>query len=237
MSAPTSSPPNDPAAASAAEGGAVRRVSYGGLEIAYDDRVLEPRPWTEAQARWGAELLADLPPGPVLELCCGAGQIGLLTAVLAGRELVAVDLNPAACAFTRANAERAGVTVRVLEGRLEEQPPAAPVHPLVTSDPPWVPHTEVERFPEDPLLAIDGGEDGLEVARACVLAAQDRVHPAGAVLVQLGSEEQAAALGRWCAAHSSLRLTETRAAGGGASRGVVCLLLPASRAQEAPEVL
>ena len=31
------------------------------LDIAYDERVLEPRPWTAEQSRWGAELLAACP--------------------------------------------------------------------------------------------------------------------------------------------------------------------------------
>ena len=48
------------------------------LEISYDQRVLEPRPWTAAQSRWASSLFRVLPPGPVLELCAGAGHIGLL---------------------------------------------------------------------------------------------------------------------------------------------------------------
>ena len=48
---------------------------------------------------------------------------------------------------------------------------------LVIADPPWVPRAETGRFPEDPLLAIDGGDDGLDLARACWAAR--RPAPAG----------------------------------------------------------
>ena len=51
----------------------------------------------------GGELLRTMPgPASVLELCAGAGHIGLLALGMAGRSpdqhrLVAVDVNPAAC--------------------------------------------------------------------------------------------------------------------------------------------
>ncbi len=174
-------------------------LRFGGLTIEYDDRVLRPRPWTELQSRWGAELLQDAAPGPVLELCSGAGHIGLLLAALADRPLVAVDLNPAACYFTAHNAEGAGLSgrVEVREGRLEEALREQEQFALVSADPPWVTTEGVAEFPEDPLLAIDGGADGLAVARACLLACSGHVMTGGSVLVQLGSDAQADALSSW----------------------------------------
>ena len=53
-------------------------VDFEGLRIEYDEHVLAPRPWTAAQSRWAAELIRVAPPGPVLEVCSGAGHIGLL---------------------------------------------------------------------------------------------------------------------------------------------------------------
>ena len=38
---------------------------------------------------------------------------------------------------------------------------------VVIADPPWVPRADTGRYPEDPVLAIDGGDDGLDLARAC----------------------------------------------------------------------
>ena len=55
-----------------------RTIAFGPLTIAYDALVLEPRQWTTIQSEWARELLATAPPGPVLELCTGAGHIGLL---------------------------------------------------------------------------------------------------------------------------------------------------------------
>src|SRR5687767_5300925 len=145
-------------------------LTFGRLRIAFDDRVLRPRPWTTAQSAWAAELLASVPDGPVLELCAGAGHIGLLAVVDSGRRLVCVDANPVACEFARANAEAAGVadSVEVRQARLQDALAPDEVFPLVIADPPWVPRAETSRFPEDPLSAIDGGADGLDIARACI---------------------------------------------------------------------
>lgn len=176
-------------------------VDFGPLRIAYDERVLRPRPWVALQSRWAAELLADAEDGPVLELCSGAGHIGLLVASLTGRRLVAVDLNPAACHFTRLNADAADLTdaVEVREGRLEDAVADDERFVLVVADPPWVTSDEVGRFPEDPLLAIDGGTDGLAVARACLDASAGHVVAGGSVLLQLGTDAQADEILAWAA--------------------------------------
>jgi release factor glutamine methyltransferase len=175
---------------------AARTLDFDGLPISWDRRVLEPRPWTAAQSRWVAELAATVPAGPVLELCCGAGHIGLLAAARCGRALVAVDVNPAACELARRNARAAGLgdRVEVREGDLGAVLADDERFPLVVADPPWVPRTEVGRYPEDPVLAIDGGPDGLDVARLCLEVAERHVAPGGSVVLQLGTADQAARL-------------------------------------------
>jgi release factor glutamine methyltransferase len=176
----------------------VEEIAFGHLTIRFDDRVLRPRPWTAEQSRWAAELIAVAPPGPVLELCWGAGPIGLLAVALAPRPLVCVDVNPAASAHTRDNAAAAGLThlLDVRTARLEEALSDDERFALVIADPPWVPRAEVGRFPEDPELAIDGGDDGLDVARACTSVAAGHLLPGGSVLLQLGTAEQAEVLAR-----------------------------------------
>jgi methylase of polypeptide subunit release factors len=181
----------------------VRRLSsaseemrFGHLTIRFDDRLLRPREWTAAQSEWAAELVRLCPPGAVLELCAGAGQIGLLAVALEPRPLVCVDLNPAAAEHIRSNAAMAGLatSVEVRTARLEDALADDERFALVIADPPWVPRAEVGRFPEDPVLAIDGGEDGLDLARTCArLASRHLVH-GGAALLQLGSADQVDAL-------------------------------------------
>jgi len=172
-------------------------IAFGRLTIAYDDRVLEPRPWTVLQSDWAAELLAEAPDGPVLELCTGAGHIGLLAVADTERHLVAVDASSSACAWARSNAGAHGMAdrVEVREGRLEEAVRPLERFALVIADPPWVPRAEVGRFPDDPPTAIDGGPAGLDVARACLAVGAQVLAPGASLLLQLGYGDQADALG------------------------------------------
>lgn len=171
---------------------------FGSLRIAFDDRVLRPRGWTTAQSSWAADLLDDLPAGVVLELCAGAGQIGLLAVSGSQRRLVCVDADPAACEFTRLNARTAGLVdrVEVRNAPLEDAVLPDETFPLIIADPPWVPRAGTTQYPEDPLLAIDGGDDGLDVARACAVVIDRHLAPGGTALMQLGAAAQAEALGR-----------------------------------------
>jgi release factor glutamine methyltransferase len=196
------------------------RVEFDGLTIGFDARVLRPRAWTELQSRWAAELLATLPPGPVLELCCGAGQIGLAAVARGSRPLVCVDRDRVAADFARANAERAGLgdRVEVRGARLEDAVGDSERFALVIADPPWVSSRDTARWPADPPGAIDGGPDGLDVARLCLEVAAGHLMRGGAVLLQLGDREQADRL-RVRADALDLPLVEVRTG----ERGVVAL--------------
>lgn len=194
-------------------------MTFGSLEISFDDKVLRPRPWTIQQSHWAAEMLATGPDGPVLELCAGAGQIGLLAISLQPRPLVCVDSSTSACELARNNADAAGLAdlVDVREGDLEEVLRADERFAVVIADPPWVRSADVGRFPEDPPPSIDGGPDGLDGARACLRVAVRHLLPGGAVVLQLGDRGQAEAL---AAEAGTLQMAGVR----DGARGVLVLL-------------
>ena len=205
----------------------VDEVAFGSLTIRYDDRLLRPRPWTAGQSTWAAELMRTAPEGPVLELCAGAGHIGLLAIALEPRSLVCVDINPAAAQRIGENAAAAGLS-DLVETRVADLASALEVEEsfaVVIADPPWVPRDDVGRFPEDPPIAIDGGDDGLDLARACVAVAGRHLTTGGSVLLQLGTSAQASALAPEVAA-AGLEQVEVRQF----ERGVVVRLVPRSGA-------
>jgi release factor glutamine methyltransferase len=186
-----------------------RQHDFEGLTIRYDERVLAPRDWTAAQSHWAAELIGSAPPGPVLELCAGAGQIGLLAVHLAPRQLVCVDADPAACEFLRGNARDAGIPVDVREGRMDEVLEPEERFAVVIADPPWVTQTEVGQFPEDPVTAIDGGPDGLDLVRACLAVIEQHLLPNGSAVLQIGPAQGDAVI-RLVATYRDLRAAEVR---------------------------
>jgi release factor glutamine methyltransferase len=198
-------------------------MPFGPVTVQFDDTVLRPRSWTLAQSEWAAELAIGIGPGAILELCCGAGHIGLAAAVLSSRPLVQVDLSEDACRWAKVNASAAGARgaqpVEVRCGSFAEVLQADETFPLVIADPPYVPRSEVAQFPEDPRLAIDGGSDGLAVVFECLAASAEHVAVGGSVLLQVRGLRQAAELeGRT----GALSITEVRVYG--PDRAVVLLV-------------
>jgi methylase of polypeptide subunit release factors len=194
-------------------------LDFGPLLIEYDERVLVPRPWTEMQSRWAAQLLPGVPDGPVLELCAGPGHIGLLAIEESERMLVQVDAHPVACTYARRNAARAGLgdRVEVRLGMLEAVLGPAERFALVIADPPWVPSAEVTDHPDDPLLAIDGGIDGLALVRTCLEVIGRHLLPGGAAVLQVGDGGQADAVQKFVEARlPGLRVEKSRVVDGGA---------------------
>jgi methylase of polypeptide subunit release factors len=185
-------------------------VDFEGLRIEYDDRVLAPRPWTAAQSRWASELIRMAPPGPVLELCSGAGHIGLLAVTLAPRMLVCVDADAAACGYLRRNAALAGIRADVREGLMDEVLDPDEEFAVIIADPPWVPSAEVPTFPEDPATAIDGGTDGLSLVRQCLEVIDRHLVVAGSALLQVGPHDQVERVADLVATYDELSVIAVR---------------------------
>jgi release factor glutamine methyltransferase len=191
-------------------------VRFGGLQVELDPDVLEPRPWTVAQARWGARLAEARPDGPALELYAGGGQIGLELARLTGRPVVQVEASAAACHVAWRNAQRNGldhlVTVRNMRvgTPLRERRRFA----VVLADPPYVPGDDVARYPDDPRAAIDGGPDGLDEVRQLIRALPRYLAADTPVLLQLRGAGQVDELQQLLAKQRApLRVVEVRSHG------------------------
>ena len=187
----------------------VLTCSFGPVEIEYDDGVLTPRPWTLVQSARAAQRLAHAPDGPLLELHCGAGQIGQATAAWSGRHLVQLDDSPVCCDWATRNAHRNGVSASIVCADVDMAPVASGSCALLLADPPYVPARETSRYPDDPRHAIDGGEDGLDGVRACLPTAERVLRSGGILVLQVGGPRQANLVGALTrAAHPTLRVAD-----------------------------
>lgn len=130
----------------------------------------------------------------MLELCAGVGHIGLVVARDTGRSLVQVDVDPDACALARANAATAGIDSDVRCGEIDEVLRDGERFRIIVADPPYIESSDTDQFGDDPELAIDGGDDGLAVARRCLAAIARHLDTDGCAVLQLGGPAQAAEL-------------------------------------------
>lgn len=190
-------------------------IEFGSLSIQFDARVLRPRRWTTAQSAWASALLRTAPDGPVLELCAGVGHIGLLAMVGQSRPLVTVDSSQIACDHAAANVERASLTcpVDIRCGRMEDVIEEAERFALIIADPPWVRSDDTADHADDPVHAIDGGPDGLDLVRTCLEVIGGHLADGGSAVLQVGTVDQVAAVSDHLVDHPELglRLAEHRA--------------------------
>ena len=174
-------------------------AKFCGLRIAVEPGVFVPRHRSELLVREAVALAA--PGAVVLDLGCGSGAVGAaVAAAVPGIELHAVDVDPVAVRCARRNLDALGG--RVYEGDLYAPLPAGLRGRvgLVVANAPYVPSGELDQLPREarlfePVAALDGGRDGLDVVRRVAAGAAPWLAPAGHVLVETGEHQAATALG------------------------------------------
>lgn len=158
--------------------------------VAVEPGVFVPRPWTEALARRASSALREFPPGRrvAVDLCTGSGAIAAhLRASVPGSVVVGVDVDPAAVRCARRNDVAA--VVGDLGGPLRSNR-----FSVVTAVPPYVPTGDLRLLPADvvghePRNALDGGADGLSIARDVVATAARLLRTGGRFFLELGGDQ------------------------------------------------
>ena len=187
------------------------------LDFHINPATLDPRADSETLVEAALRVLGDADcPAPrvaprVLDLGTGSGC--LLLAILANAPTasgIGVDIQEAAAEMARQNAERLGLASRAdfqvrswddgLDGQFD----------LVISNPPYIPRSDIAGLMDevrlyDPILALDGGDDGLDAWRALAPVIARRLYPHGVALVEIGQGQGEAVAGIFD--HHGLRLT------------------------------
>jgi release factor glutamine methyltransferase len=169
-------------------------ADFCGRRVAVEPGVFVPRRRTELLVRQAAGLAR--PGAVVVDLCCGSGAVGAAVAAKVGPiELHASDVDPVAVRCARRNLREAGGHVH--EGDLDASlPPALRGRvDVLVANVPYVPTAELALLPaearlHEPRVALDGGEDGLDVLRRVVALAPRWLAPGGHLLSEV-SEAQA----------------------------------------------
>jgi release factor glutamine methyltransferase len=170
-------------------------VEFVGLRIVLEPGVFVPRQRTSLLARHAATLARR--GSVVVDLCCGSGAVGAAVyAAVPGIELCASDIEPAAVRCARRN-----ITGAVYEGDLYAPLPAdlrGRVDVLVANAP-YVPSDAVDLMPpearlHEPLVALDGGADGLDVLRRVIAEAPSWLTPGGHLLFETSTRQADAAM-------------------------------------------
>ncbi len=175
-----------------------RRAFYD-REFTVTPSVLIPRPETELLLEQALIHVQARPDAHVVDVGTGSGALAVTLAALHPQARVyATDISPVALEIARHNAARHQAAVTFYEGDLllplvEQHIQVEVVManlPYVASD--EVPQLAVSQY--EPLLALDGGGDGLDIIRRLLNQIPQVCTPGALVLLEIGAEQGEAAL-------------------------------------------
>ena len=186
-------------------------AEFRGLRVAVAPGVFVPRRRTGLLAARAGALAR--PGAVVVDLCCGSGAVGLAVATeRPDVDLHAADVDPAAVACARRNLGALGGTVHAgdlfealpdeLRGRVD----------VLVANVPYVPSAEIAGMPpeardHEPLVALDGGPDGLDVARRVIAGAPHWLAKGGVLLLETSEGQAPAAVAMLAAGGLPARVT------------------------------
>lgn len=161
---------------------------FYGREFFLTQETLIPRPDTETLV----EAALALTPKTILEIGTGSGAIAVtLAAELSSTDILATDISENALVTAQKNADRLGVSKQIAFIQSDIYESVSGQFDMIVSNPPYIPTAQTAQLQEevrtyDPILALDGGVDGLDFYRVIFEEAHSFLKPNGSLLVEIG---------------------------------------------------
>lgn len=164
---------------------------FMGIEFNVNEHVLVPRQDTEVLVE---EALKVLKSGmEVLDMCTGSGCI-ILSLMKFAKEIsgTAVDISEEALKVAKSNADKLEATVEFIQSDLFENVNGA--YDVIISNPPYIRTSVIDELKDevkfhDPLLALDGKEDGLFFYRKIIKESLNYLKPNGRLYFEIGHDQ------------------------------------------------
>lgn len=171
----------------------LRSAYFMGQKFYVDNRVLIPRQDTESLVEAVIVALHEFPEPDVLDLCAGSGAIGLsVKTLLPSANVTLSDISKDALDVVRKNAHNLNVDVEIRHGDLFKAV-GKDTFDLIVSNPPYIPRSDLSALQREvlrePMLALDGGADGLDIYRRIAAEAGAHLNPGGFLYLEVGIGE------------------------------------------------
>ena len=172
---------------------------FYGLDFYVDPSVLIPRPESELLVEKALKLAQNHTVSTIAEVGTGCGAIAISLALnLPQAKIYATDISAPALKVALFNCQKHGVEDRIclLAGDMLDPLPE-PVD-LIVANLPYVKESEIKAANPEPLLALNGGSDGLEKIRQLCHQISDKLCPEGCLLVEIGQGQKRAVTSFLC---------------------------------------
>ena len=183
---------------------------FMGHEFEVNESVLIPRQDTETVVEFAIEQAGKMKKcGSVLDMCCGSGAIAVSMAkALPKADVTACDCSEEALETAKRNAVKNGVEKHVdfkKTDMFEIEKRGKVTHikgkfDMIISNPPYIPRAVIDTLqPEvrdhEPMLALDGGYDGLDFYRIIARDACGHMKKNGMLIMEIGHDQGEAVTG------------------------------------------
>lgn len=165
---------------------------FMGLTFKVSDKVLIPRFDTECLVE---EVMRECCDGAkVLDVCTGSGCIIIsLTHYINDLEAYALDISEDALLVAKENAKDLGKNVTFIKSDLFSEIEEKNFD-YILSNPPYIRSEEINNLMDevknhDPMLALDGGDDGLDFYRRIAKDARDYLKLGGRLFFEIGFDQ------------------------------------------------
>ena len=175
---------------------------FYGIPLIINENVLIPRIDTELLARETIGLLKrKVWQTRMLDLCCGSGCIGLAVAAnVPNCRIVMIDSSEDALAVCRKNMVKTNLSrhITAMDADILKKPPAIlGEFDVIVSNPPYIPSGDIQGLDSsvkdyEPLMALDGGDDGLDYFHAIAQNWKPLLKKGGHIMFECGIDQAAA---------------------------------------------
>lgn len=169
------------------------KAYFMGLEIYVDENVLIPRCDTEILVEEIIKIVKKDSLIKILDLCTGSGAIAIsLKKYLNNIEIIASDISDKALMVAKKNASKIGVDVKFIESDLFNNINGK--FDLIVSNPPYIKKSVIpsldKQVRNEPILALDGGKDGLDFYRKISYDAKRFLNNNGYLCFEIGYDQR-----------------------------------------------
>lgn len=161
-------------------------MDFYGFNFKVNSNVLIPRPETEELVMHAIKEIGS--NSTVLDLCSGSGAIGITVNLKTGAFVTLLDVSDNALAVAKENANLLNAKVSFTKSNMFDG--VKDKFDCILSNPPYIPTNDIKTLDKEvqkePILALDGGVDGLDFYKIIAKNAYKYLNPNGFIMLELG---------------------------------------------------
>ena len=172
------------------------RQEFMRLMFYVDENVLIPRPDTEILVEEVIKIAKKINAKKILDLCTGSGAIAVsLAKYIEGSQITATDISRKALSIAKLNAVNNDVEDKItfVSSDLFQNIPEEK-YDIIVSNPPYIKRNVIQKLDKEvrkePIIALDGGDDGLKFYKKIIDNAYEYLKYKGYLCFEIGYDQK-----------------------------------------------